>query len=376
MRLDRLQRAGTVIQAQFSMITNEQILKAKILIIDREEEKIKLLTAIFYNVGYRHINFTTDSKQVKEFCGHLKPDLIVLDLNMPLIDGVDMLTLLHQFHQDHYLPLLVLSNEDSLAVKIKAIKSGAKDIMHEPYDRAEVLSRIRNIIEVKILYNEIQDQNKILEDKVKERTQEAYDTQIELIQRLARAVEYRDSETGMHVVRMSQCSLYLAREVGLSEDDCELIFRASPLHDLGKIGIPDSILRKPGKLTPEEWASMKTHTTIGAELLAGSKSKFLKMAQKISLTHHERWDGTGYPHGLSGEDIPLVGRICGLCDVFDALITKRPYKEAWPFDDTVEEIKRGSDSHFDPRLVTSFLNILPQFKEVMLKYQDHWKNGK
>jgi len=169
---------------------------------------------------------------------------------------------------------------------------------------------------------------------------------------------------------MSHYSACLAAKAGMTMEECELVLTASPLHDIGKIAIPDSILRKPGKLTPEEWAIMKTHTKIGAELLSGSKSKFLQTASDIALSHHEKWDGTGYPNELEGEEIPLMGRVCGLSDVFDALMTKRPYKSAWTIEHTLDEIKKGKGTHFDPQLVDAFVEILPQINHIREKYVD------
>jgi putative two-component system response regulator len=352
------------------MITDEQILNAKILIVDDQVLSVRLLMEIFRKAGYKNLAYTNDSRQASKLYREVRPDLMVLDLNMPHMDGFQVMAQLKEIEGSSYLPVLVLSNEENQVVRLLALESGAKDFLNKPFDRIEVLIRIRNLIEVRMLHNETKDQNKILEEKVKGRTQELYDTQIDVIQRLGRAVEYRDSETGMHTLRMSHYAACLSAKAGLSTEKCELILIASPLHDIGKIGIPDSILQKPGKLTPEEWKIMQTHTTIGAELLSGSNSKFIRMAREIALNHHEKWDGSGYPNGLKGEDIPLVGRICCLCDVFDALTNKRPYKKAWSLEETLEEIKKGSGSHFDPNLVKCFFAILPQIKRIREKYFD------
>jgi len=294
----------------------------------------------------------------------------VLDLHMPQLDGFQIMKQFRKVDGDTYLPVLVISGNEDLKTRHKALESGAKDFINKPFERIETLMRIQNFLEVRLLHNQVRDQNKLLEDKVKVRTQELYDTQLDVIHRLARAIEYRDSETGMHIIRMSHYTACLAAQMGISMEDCELVLTSSPLHDIGKIGIPDSILGKPGPLTPDEWTVMKTHTTIGAELLSGSNSKFLKMGKNIALTHHEKWDGTGYPKGLKGDTIPLVGQICCLCDIFDALTNKRPYKEAWSNEDAVEEIKRGSKTFFAPNLVKIFLEILPQIYHIQDKYRD------
>ncbi len=352
------------------MVADSVILSARVLIVDDQEISIRLLTELLQKAGYTNIFSTQDSRRVKDLYLQLKPDLVILDLNMPYLDGFDVMEQLQKIEANSYLPIAILSNEESQGIRYRALQSGAKDFLNKPYERIEVLIRLRNLIEVRMLHNEVRNQNKILEDKVKDRTQELYDTQLDVIQRLARAVEYRDSETGMHIVRMSYYSSCLAAKIGLSLKECELILTASPLHDIGKIGIPDSILQKPGPLTKEEWEVMKTHTTIGKELLSGGNSEFLKMAREIALTHHEKWDGKGYPHGLRGEEIPLVGRICGICDVFDALLTKRPYKKAWTMDETLNEIKKCSGSHFDPALVEAFLSITSQVEHIQEKYRD------
>jgi len=199
--------------------------------------------------------------------------------------------------------------------------------------------------------------NEVLEAKVSERTRELRESQLEVIQRLGRAVDSRDEDTGDHIARIGELCHALGLAVGMSAEDAEMLRRASAMHDVGKIAVPDHVLRKPGRLEPHEWEIMKQHTTVGAEMLAGSGSPLVQLAEKIALTHHERWDGSGYPHGLSGEEIPLEGRICGICDVFDALTSDRPYKRAWPVAEVLEEIRSQAGAHFDPRLVPLFVEL-------------------
>jgi response regulator RpfG family c-di-GMP phosphodiesterase len=203
----------------------------------------------------------------------------------------------------------------------------------------------------------VADENEILDARVRERTMELHDAQLEIVRRLALAAESRDEETGDHIDRISRLCYELARAIGLPEPEAELLRHASVLHDVGKIGIPDRILLKPGKLDPDEWETMKTHAEIGASILAGSESPLLQQAEEIALTHHERWDGSGYPGGMAREDIPLAGRICAICDVFDALLSERPYKRAWPREEALAEIREQSGSHFDPALVDVFLAL-------------------
>jgi putative two-component system response regulator len=210
----------------------------------------------------------------------------------------------------------------------------------------------------------------ILEQKVRERTRELEETRMEIIRRLGRAAEYRDNETGLHIIRMSKFSQILGQATGMSDQDSGMLLNASPMHDIGKIGIPDSILLKPGKLDADEWEIMKTHSSIGAKILSGHPSELMQMAREIALTHHEKWDGSGYPGGLSGEEIPLSGRIVALADVFDALTSERPYKKAWAVDDAVSFIKENSGKHFDPTLVELFIDRLDEIIEVRDKYAE------
>jgi len=352
------------------MIKEENILNARILIVDDEETSVRLLLNILEKAGYIHIKHTCDPREASKLYFEYKPDVLVLDLYMPEVDGFAVLKELNNNSVEDFLPVLIISSEGDMDKRVQALESGGRDFLLKPYSKVEVLCRIRNIIEVHLLHTQIQTQNKILEEKVSERTQQLYNTQIDVISRLARAIEYRDSETGMHVVRMSRYAVCLAEESHVPAEVCSTLMNASPLHDIGKIGIPDSILLKPGKLSPEEWEIMKTHTTIGAELLTGIDSTFLAMAKIIALTHHEKWDGSGYPQGLSNDSIPILGRICGISDVFDALTSKRPYKNAWSADDAFDEINKCSGSHFDPELAANFIKIRPKIEEIKNKYED------
>jgi putative two-component system response regulator len=236
---------------------------------------------------------------------------------------------------------------------------------------AEVLLRIRNLLRTRFLHIEVQHQNHVLEERVRERTreleeahhailnhtQDLREAQIETIERLAAAAEYRDDDTGQHVHRVSQNCARIALALNWPDASIDLLRKASPLHDVGKIGIPDHILLKPGKLTSEEWETMKAHTLIGASILSGSRFPLLQMAEEIALTHHEKWDGTGYSPGLCGEAIPVSGRIVAVADVFDALTHERPYKKAWPVNEAIGEIRSQSGRHFDPAVVEAFLTL-------------------
>jgi putative nucleotidyltransferase with HDIG domain len=241
--------------------------------------------------------------------------------------------------------------------KRRALTEGALDFLTKPFDATEVLLRIKNLLQTRLLHLQLREQNEVLDEKVRERTADLEATQVEILERLALAAEYRDDDTGEHTKRVGETTARIAEALDWSQAEVELIRRAAPLHDVGKIAIPDSILLKPGKLTPEEFERMKTHTSLGAQMLSGGEFPLLQLAEQIALTHHERWDGTGYI-GLREESIPMAGRIVTVADVFDALTSERPYKKAWPVSEAIEEIQRQSGHQFDPRIVEVFLKIV------------------
>lgn len=346
------------------MVTPDKILRAKILIVEDDRLSLSLIKSILKEAGFRNVRSMANAKRIVDVFSSFKPDLLILDLNLPGVDGFEAMRRLKAIDPEDYLPVLIISGEADEHVHLRALTAGAKDFLGKPYERSKVLLRARNLIETHLLHNEIKDKNKELERLVEARTKELRDSRIDVIRRLGYAAEYRDTETGQHIIRMSRYAAALAKELGMKETDCELLLTTSPLHDVGKIAIPDRVLLKPGPLTPEEWEVMKTHTEIGGRLLSGGDSAFLRMAEAIALTHHERWDGGGYPRSLHGENIPMVGRICAVCDVLDALTSERPYKKAWPFEDAAREIKRMSGTYFDPRVAAAFFDIIPQFRSI------------
>jgi putative two-component system response regulator len=332
---------------------------ARILIVDDEPVNVDLLRRLLERAGFSRIESTNDSRQALDLYVKFRPDLILLDLHMPHRDGLEVMDELNQIAEASYLPILMLTGDDTPEAKREALSRGAKDFLNKPFHSDEVLLRIGTLLETRFLYLQIQSQNQILEAKVRDRTRELEAAQIEIIERLARAAEFRDDNTGQHTERVGQMSALLARQIGLSDTQVSLIRRAAPLHDVGKIGIPDSILMKLGKLTPEEFELVKTHTTIGARILSGSRFTILRLAEEIAYNHHERWDGSGYV-GTRGSDIPLAGRIVAVADVFDALTQKRPYKAAWPVTEAIAEIDRQRGRQFDPALVDAFLRVIEQ----------------
>lgn len=332
----------------------------KILIIDDQETNILLLKAILTEHGYTNLVSTTDSRHALSLFFTQQPDLVLLDLQMPNLDGFAVLDqLAPSVPPDTYLPILILTAEVSSAAKRRALAAGAKDFLSKPFDVTEVMLRIRNLLDTRLLHLQLRQQNDDLEVRVRTRTQELELSQVEIAERLARAADYRDDVTGQHIRRVGHGAALVARVLGWPDAQVEVLRQAAPLHDVGKIGIPDNILLKPGKLTPDEYERMKDHTIIGARLLAGSRSPVLHMAEQIALMHHERWDGSGY-RGLAGSAIPLVARITSVVDVFDALTHRRPYKEAWQADVALAEISRQSGRYFDPEIVRAFLSVLEQ----------------
>ena len=336
-----------------SVQQSQSIQNANILIVDDHEANVALLEACLRDVGnYQNVRTTTDPREVFLLYAESPPDLILLDWLMPELGGLEVLKQLHQISPPGtYLPVLVLTADITPETKRAALEAGAKDFVTKPFDQLEVLLRIRNLLETRFLYTN-------LEHLVLERTKEVEDAQAEILERLAVGGEYRDDMTGQHTKRVGNMAAQLATRVGLSQLEADLIGRAAPLHDVGKIGIPDAILLKPGRHTPEEFDQMKAHTSIGAKILSNGRSSLVHLAEVIALSHHERWDGTGYPNGLCGEDIPLEARIVAVADVFDALTHERPYKAAWSVEEALEEIRLQSMRQFDPRVVSALFELL------------------
>ncbi len=345
---------------------------AKILIVDDEPINIRILQKALHRENYQCIDTTTDPREVDALYRKNFYDLVLLDIQMPYLDGFSVMKQLKTIDAQRktYSPVLVLTAQTDRETRLKALQQGAKDFLTKPFDMTEALHRIYNLLEVKLLHNQAYHQNKILEQKVRHRTDALNQTRLEIIHRLGRAAEYRDNETGLHIIRMSRYSQLLGLKIGMIHEESETLLHASPMHDLGKIGIPDSILLKPGKLTKEEFDIMKQHPVIGSDILSGSNHELLSMAKTIALTHHERWDGSGYPHGIKGEAIPLHGRIVAICDVFDALTSERPYKKAWSVSETIDFMKQQSQKHFDPTLLRNFMDILPEILKIKTKYAE------
>jgi len=352
------------------MSINTEILHANILIVDDEIANVKLLERILQINGYQNVHSTTDSREVEGLCNATEFDAFLLDIRMPKINGFEVMENLKTHFKDDYIPVLVLTAQTDQETHLKALEYGAKDFVTKPFNTPEVLNRIYNLLEVRLMHKQVKQQNLVLEDKVKQRTKELYHTRQQVIQKLGLAAEYRDNETGNHIIRMSKYSYLLALSYGLSEQQADLILNASPMHDIGKIGIPDNVLLKPGKLDAGEWEIMQSHVTIGGKILSDEDSQLMNTAQQIALHHHEKWDGSGYPKGLQGEEISIAGRICAVADVFDALLSKRPYKEPWPIEKAIDLIESEAGKHFDPKVAPFMKQILPQVQIIMTEYPD------
>jgi putative two-component system response regulator len=352
------------------MTTDDLLDHARILIVDDEPANLKLLDKMLASQGYQERVLIQDPREVLNSYQAAHPDLILLDINMPHLDGYQVMEQLKALNDSCLPPIVILTAQHGRDYLLKALSLGARDFLGKPFDRAELLMRVRNLLDAQLGHRLLHQQKDVLEEMVRLRTEELNRTRLQVVQRLGRAAEYRDNETGYHIIRMSQFSALLARKLGWSEADCELMLNASPMHDIGKIGIPDHILLKPGKFEPTEWEIMKTHAAIGAELLDGDDSTLLRLAREIALSHHEKWDGSGYPNGLAGEAIPQSGRIVAVADVFDALTSVRPYKKAWTVADAEAFMRENSGSHFDPAVVACFLDNLREIVAIRDRHQE------
>ncbi|MEP4890618.1 MAG: two-component system response regulator [Aliiglaciecola sp.] len=325
------------------------IKRQQLLVVDDEPTNLRILNQVLRE--HYSLTFAKSGVEALELAQKIEPDLILLDVMMPGMTGYEVCTSLKANKATKQIPVIFVTALADATDEAKGFEVGAVDYISKPISPAVVKARVATHLS--------------LVD-----AEELRSTRLQVIQRLGRASEYKDNETGMHVVRMSHYSRLLALAYGFSECAADDLFHAAPMHDIGKIGIPDNIMLKPARLTPEEFEVMKKHPEIGAEILGESDSELIDLAKVVSLTHHEKWDGTGYPKGLAGEDIPIHGRIVALADVFDALTSKRPYKEAWSIDKTMEFLQEQKGKHFDPKIVELFQQNLEQMLEVKNRFQE------
>ena len=328
----------------------------RILLIDNTELNITLLKHLIKKIPeYEPIAFTNPAKALL-WCRDNEPDLVVVNYAMPEMNGIQFTQQFRGFVNHENIPVLMVTANSDATVRQKALTTGVTDFLNKPLDNIEFITRARNMLALRQSQKALMDRAAWLDEEVRKAIAKIKEQEHETIFCLAKAAEYRDPETGAHIQRMAHYSKQIAHVLGLPLQKQELLLEAAPMHDIGKVGIPDAILLKPGRLTPEEFVIMKQHAMIGYELLNANSANLLKVAAEIALSHHEKYDGSGYPHGLSGEDIPLFGRIVAVADVFDALTSERPYKKAWSIEDACQFLKDGSGKHFDPSCVDAFFS--------------------
>jgi putative two-component system response regulator len=350
--------SGPALPADGARVKDELLHPSRILVVDDQEANALLLQAILVGAGYVDVETITNPAVVAARCATQPPDLVLLDWHMPGRSGLDVLhDLSFLTDEPNWMPVIVLTADIAPDTRRRALSLGARDFLTQPIDVAEVLLRVRNLLQTRYLRVELQRNNELLHERVSQRTRELEDAKLEMLDRLALAAEYRDDTTGQHAERIGRTSESLALALGLDASEAALIGQAARLHDIGKIGVSDDLLLKPGKYTAEEFRAMELHTAIGARILSGSTNELLMMAEQIALTHHERWDGHGYPGRLAGAAIPLSGRIVTVADVFDALTHRRPYKEPWPVHLAVREILRETGTKFDPGVTAAFAQL-------------------
>lgn len=330
-----------------------------VLVVDDTVENIDILTGVLkdeYNV-----KAATNGNAALKIAEKTLPDIILLDVMMPEMNGYEVCSRLKENPITKKIPVIFVTAKDQEGDEVMGFSVGAVDYITKPISPSIVKARIKTHIA-------LADQKRGLEIEVMEKTREINDTRLEIIKKLGRAAEFKDNETGMHVERMSRYSYLIAKEYGLEESQCILLMNAAPMHDIGKIGIPDNVLKKAARLDSDEWKIMEGHSEIGAEILGDSKSELIGTAKILAMQHHERWDGTGYPKGIKGEEINIFARITAVADVFDALTSRRPYKQGWPIQEAVDYIKSESGEQFDPKVVEAFEKALPKIIEIKEKY--------
>jgi putative two-component system response regulator len=352
---------------------NEAKKPARILVVDDDDRSRRVLVAMLEADGYA-VQEANSGEQSLEFARQRPPDLVLLDIMMPGMDGYEVARALKADAATKAIPIVMVTMLDDRGSRLRALEAGAEEFVNKPVDRWELRVRVKNLLKLKELSDFLADHNRILDALVKERTHQLLVSYREVIATMTRAASYKDEETGAHVARVSFYTVELAQALGMDAEFCDTIHYASPMHDVGKIAIPDAILGKPGTFEPHEWEIMKTHAALGAKMLCGTYSPYLIMGAEIALGHHERWDGGGYPAGLAGEAIPLSARIMNICDQYDALRSKRPYKPAFPHEKALEIITVGDGrtmpSHFDPAVLAASKGCAGRFRDIFEAHKD------
>ena len=348
----------------------------RILVVDDTPENLDILGELLAPLG--RITVAVDGRRALQLASQAPiPDLVLLDVTMPGMDGYEVCRRLKAEEATRDVPVIFVTTRDLESDEMVGFAAGGVDYITKPFRPRIVQERVRTHLALKEARDTLERQNDELERRVLARTAELREAlvrvkagSLETIVRLSRAAEFKDDDTGSHVLRMSHYAAAIARRVGLSPQEVDDLLNAAPMHDVGKIGIPDSILRKPGKLDAEEWVIMRTHAEIGGRILANSDSPIIQLGEVVAISHHEKWDGSGYPRGLRGEQIPLAGRIVAVADVFDALTTRRPYKEPFSLEKSYAILKEGSGAHFDPALIVAFFEVEAEILEIKVRHQD------
>jgi putative two-component system response regulator len=371
---------------------SEPVESSKIMIVDDEQYNILVVQKYLRDRGFCNLVATCDATQAMAMIDDERPDVLLLDIIMPEVDGLQILQAVRQDRHLCHVPVLILTASAEAEVKLRALELGATDFLAKPVDPSELILRLRNTLLAKAHLDHLEDYSERLEQQVRLRTEELRLSRQEVIHCLARAAEYRDEQTGKHVIRVGRSAGIIARQLGLDEARCELIEQAAQLHDVGKIGVSDTILLKPGRYEPEEFELMKRHcefggrimqpadegdeeplrrhAEMGAHIMDSCSSPIMRIAAVIAMTHHERFDGTGYPRGLADETIPIEGRITAVADVYDALSSPRPYKPAFSREKCLSILEEGRGSHFDPRVLDALLARLDEIDRVQAEFAD------
>ena len=342
----------------------------KVLIVDDTEINLILFEALVKKLGGTEtIKFACSTEGLAWAQGH-NPDLVIVDYMMPDLDGIEFIQRLRETPGKESIPILMITANDQKQVRYRALDMGATDFLTKPVDKIEFLARVSNMLALSDVRKKLADRAEWLAEEVKKATAEIVQRERETVIRLSKAAEYRDPETGAHILRMAHYSELIAKGLWLSVAEQVLLLEAAPMHDIGKVGIADGILLKPGRLTPEEMEIMKQHAMFGYEILKGSSSQVLQAGAEIALAHHEKFDGTGYPKGLLSQEIPIFSRIVAVADVFDALTSERPYKKAWSLEQAAEHLKTNAGTHFDPACVDTFFEHWNAVLEIRQRFTD------
>ena len=346
-------------------IDRDRLTAAKILVADDEAQWVDLLQQILRSLGYRNTLGTSDPAAVAQLVIDFDPDMLLLDLRMPGLDGIAVLQQLEPYTRRFFLPVLVLAGELSEETRTAALMAGARDFIAKPFDVGTVRSRVENLLETRMLHLELAERNAYFERRVRERTHEAEASRLEVLDRLALVAEWRLDPSGEHPRAVGALAARIAKRAGLAQDEIDMLRLAAPLHDIGMIAVPEAVLCKPGRLDEDEMRLIHGHTDQGAALLGG-EWRVLQMAARIALAHHEHWDGSGYPRGLSGEQIPVAARLVAVADVADALRQPRPHRPPWAEDEIRARISALSGTRFDPRFVDAFLALEPENRDELV----------